>query len=265
MLAGRLQNTFVALCLAYAVPSWCQISTSDQIDFNTARSDALLGTSFTPTTPPTIGSVVSYGIAGGVRSSDLTLTTPPLGSINLLNPINYVRQFPGGSAPAESAEFTPQVKAGLVYRLRDTWSFVQVSASLGESSDRYTGSPANTDALNATLRFDFVGTDTHLNRDAWVPYFSYMPSEIYAAFYATRKQVNQDYTIGIQSYGTSSRTDGRWKAAQALRAPGRSGCNSQHNEESRILRQIQLQSSLAHQPSGPRRMPMTSPTFRSRS
>jgi hypothetical protein len=51
-------------CVAPILTARAQLSIQDQIDFNTTRSDALLGTSFAASNSPTIGSLVSYRMPG---------------------------------------------------------------------------------------------------------------------------------------------------------------------------------------------------------
>jgi hypothetical protein len=186
------------LCTASIMSARAQISIQDQVDFNTTRSDALLGTSFAPSNPPTIGSIVSYSMPGGfaVSKDDSTETPPqPLWNLNVLTPADYFTHTMAKGGTAESAEFTPTAKFGFQKRIGE--SAITVSGFLNEASDRYTGSPANTDVVNGSLRIDVGQSGSNPDRDAPDYFVSYSPQRSYAAFFDSVHATTRDFAIGI--------------------------------------------------------------------
>lgn len=185
-------------CAAPIQPARAQLSIQDQIDFNTTRSDALLGTSFAPSNSPSIGSLVSYRMPGGfsVAAGAESVTPPqPLWNLNILSPANYFEHTTEKGGAAESAEFTPTTKFGFQKRIGE--SAFTVSGFLNEASDRYTGSPANTDLVSGAVRIDLGQSGSNPNRNAPDYYFSYSPQRAYSAFFDAPQKTTRDFAFGV--------------------------------------------------------------------
>jgi hypothetical protein len=192
--AQRLCLLGVAI-LANAV-AHSQVSVQQQNDFNTARSDAALGTSFSPTSPPTFGSIISYGNRPipPPEAGPLPPTPKPF-SLNFLAPFNYVQKGAEGTTTTGAAEATPELKVAFLARPGSGW--MRFTGYLDEYSDRYTGKPSNGDRLSASLRMEYVGTQPVIDPDRLIPYLSYAPSKTFAPLFSKKKLTTQDYTLGI--------------------------------------------------------------------
>jgi hypothetical protein len=195
----RIRFTFLAsILLGIGTQVWAQVPTQAQIDFNTARTDATLGTSTTAANMPTFGSVVSFGIlpiSGTVAQfKAVPLPVNPF-TFNFLAPINYVSDFSATGGAQRAAEATPELKQGFVVHPDNV--VLQFSGFLDESSDRYTGSIPNTDKLSGSLRVDWVGTEPFPDRQRLIPYLSYSPQQVYAAFFGKSKPFTQDLALGV--------------------------------------------------------------------
>jgi hypothetical protein len=177
-----------------------QVPVQSQIDFNTARSDAALGTSLVPANLPTFGSIVSFGIlpienaASSFQQKPVPLPVNPF-TFNFLSPLNYFNGSGGTLGSATAAEATPEMKLGFSVHPEDVT--LQFSGFIDEASDRFSGKPPDTDKLSGSLRIDFVGTKTFPDRDRYIPYLSYSPQQGYAALFGKSKPFTQDVTVGL--------------------------------------------------------------------
>ncbi|MGD0647761.1 MAG: hypothetical protein ABR971_07195 [Acidobacteriaceae bacterium] len=183
----------IALIVGFGAHSaGAQGTTPDLSDFNSIRSDALLGTSPTPVNPPTFGSVTSgFGTTSPVQPS---APQPPPFNLSNLNPFNYFNQDANGSD--ESAyEATPEVKFGFI--TRPARFPLQFSGFVDESSDRFSGAPSNSDRFDGSLRIDFVGSKPFPARDRLIAYISYSPQRVYAPFFSTGGKITQDVAVGL--------------------------------------------------------------------
>jgi hypothetical protein len=170
-----------------------QAALENQIDFNTARADAALGTSLAPASLPTIGSIVSFGAFPSSLSETIGISqsalTKPL-TLNVLSPLDY--DDVNGSRTGEA---TPEIKFSFL--IHPSQVPLQFSGFLDESSDRYTGSAPGNDRLDGSLRLDWVGIKSFPDRDRFIPYFSYTPQVLYDPFFDGRKSTIQDYALGF--------------------------------------------------------------------
>lgn len=179
-------------CLIFAIQIHAQ--SQAQIDFNTARSDAALGTSSNPTTLPSFGSLIS--------SSLYPFAPPPGASPLTVQPFTLNAALPAGYYEADSskgsatgAQTIPEIKVGFMVHA-DSSRF-QVSGFIDSASARYSQStPSGGDKLSGSLRVDFVEPVAFPDRGALIPYVSYAPQEAFTPFYSTRKTLTQDFTIG---------------------------------------------------------------------
>jgi len=140
----------IALIVSFGAHSaGAQGTTPDLSDFNTIRSDALLGTSPTLVNPPTFGSLTSgFGTTSPVQPR---APQPPPFNLSNLDPFNYFNQAGNGSDQS-AYEATPEVKFGFI--TRPARFPLQFSGFADEYSDRFSGAPSNSDKFDGSLRID---------------------------------------------------------------------------------------------------------------
>jgi hypothetical protein len=224
------QSFLVIVFCTVALPSLAQSQLQDQIDFNTARSDAVLGTSPAPSSSlPTIGSLVSYSLYPNGNSSVTELQgpqapAPPIFNSNFLSPLSYARSQANGKSGISSANAVPEIKTGFLVHPSET--LFQFSGFLDLSSSRYTGSTANSDRLDGLVRVDFVGSDPFPDRASIIPYVSYAPQQTYAPLFSKGELVTQDLMLGVNKlwdfapnwtkYNTVASDDPAWEIGLQL-------------------------------------------------
>jgi hypothetical protein len=186
--SSNLRAGLVATASLVALPLHAQLLVVDQTDFNRARSDAALGTSFSAVNLPTFGSITSFSTYPNAGAE------VPWFSFNFLAPLDFTSN--AIFAPQNEFEATPEVRLGFLAHPASLP--LQFSASVDELSDRYSNSSfANYDQLYGSLRLDWVGTDEVSVRDRWIPYVSYSPQQVYAPFFSSDAQRTQDFAIGV--------------------------------------------------------------------
>lgn len=187
-----------AAALAFAEPAGAQSASEAQADFNTARSDALLGTSVSGSTLPTFGSLTGYGAVATANGPALKGGPAPTYSFNALGPADYYRRAGGAKPLQEAAQTTPELKLGFKYTGQG--SPLQFSGFLDAASDRYSKDATDLDKLSGNLRVDYVGTDNPKIRGNPVPYLAYAPSEGLNPFFKHETKTTQDFTVGMTTF-----------------------------------------------------------------
>jgi hypothetical protein len=196
-----LSIAILFLSATCATSARAQVSLQTQLDFQAARTDALLGTSSAPTNMPNFGSVVSF-TAFPVKSPPPDQATgegagpiaPPPFTISVLNALGYYKND-GASASPEGAQTAPEVRGGFATPPNPIG--LQFSGYLDATSSRATGGTAHSDLLDGTLRLDWVGLGTYANRDAPDIFLYYAPSRAFDPLFSTATQTTQDLSLGV--------------------------------------------------------------------
>jgi hypothetical protein len=192
----------------------------DLSDFQTAKTDAVIGTSPSGIGPlPTIGGAVpsnffiSQGtlIVEGAAKSDNSPGFFKIFNLNVLTPMAYTDNNGGGSNN-ESQTATPEVKIGYSDQPWKESNPFQGSFYADLSSNRVSGSQMNADRLSGQMRFDWVGVKNSGysipgNRviepwTLWHPsiFFSYTPQQSYTPLFERGGIVTQDYAVGLTGF-----------------------------------------------------------------
>jgi hypothetical protein len=189
--SSNLRASLVVMTSLIALPLHAQVLGVEQIDFNRARSDAALGTSFSAVNLPTSGSIISFSTYPNAGSEVARF------SFNFLAPLDFTNNaIFAPFSPRNEFEATPEVRLGFL--VHPTSLPVQFSASVDELSDRYSSFAfANYDQLYGTLRLDWTGTDEISVRDRWIPYLSYSPQQVFVPFFNSDAQRTQDFAVGV--------------------------------------------------------------------